>query len=155
VITNAGAYTIIAEVDSDFTIVDGKTGLMVINENPQDLTDFSGAYYLLDGTEYLGNLMTAIDEELGVPSEFRLSANYPNPFNPTTVIEFDVPSAARIRLEVFNLLGQRVALLVDGVLEPGTHRISWQAAGEVPSGNYLYRIAAPEWTASRLMTLLK
>ena len=76
----------------------------------------------------------------GAADAFSLSQNHPNPFNPSTEISYALPSESRVRLEVFNTLGQRVSLLVDGVKEPGLHTVRWD--GATASGVYFYRIEA-------------
>jgi hypothetical protein len=75
-----------------------------------------------------------------LPASYVLGQNYPNPFNPATVIGYELPSASRVRLEVFNILGERVASLVNGVEAPGAHQVEWKP--QVASGVYLYRIEA-------------
>jgi aminopeptidase N len=75
------------------------------------------------------------------PTEFRLSQNYPNPFNTATRIEFSVPHRARLRLDVYNILGQRVATLADGVRTLGSYSVEWDGSG-VPSGIYICRLEA-------------
>ena len=61
------------------------------------------------------------------PESYYLSANYPNPFNPETKIGFHLPRTARVELSVYNLLGQRLDTLVEGVLSPGAHSVSWDS----------------------------
>jgi hypothetical protein len=94
-----------------------------------------------------------------VPGKFQLAQNQPNPFNPSTDIEFALPASAQVRLEVFNTLGRKVRTLLDGTLAPGLHKVAWDARSDqgdrVPSGTYLYRLTAGEETQSRTMTLLK
>jgi Cu/Zn superoxide dismutase len=87
-------------------------------------------------------LVTSVRDQISefMPSSFRLGQNYPNPFNPSTVIEFDLPSDARVAMRIFNLVGQEVALLVDEVRSPGTHRIVFDAQS-LPTGIYFYRIS--------------
>ena len=100
-------------------------------------------------------LATAIEEdEVGVPEAFRLHSNYPNPFNPETTIRFDVKERARVRLQVFNVLGQVVATLVDEERATGTYRAVFEARG-LPSGSYFYRLEAGAFSETRLMVLLK
>ena len=93
-----------------------------------------------------------------LPIGFVLGQNYPNPFNPSTVIPYEIPASAHVRLEVFNLLGQRLATLVDGVRSAGTHTAQWDgtdAAGRaVGAGVYIYRISSGGQTVSRRMVLV-
>jgi hypothetical protein len=93
------------------------------------------------------------------PSEFTLSQNFPNPFNPTTVIQYALPKTTQVRIEVYNVLGQRVRTLVDETQEPGYKIINWDgkddAGNEVSSGVYFCRIQAGDFVKSRKMTLLK
>ena len=84
----------------------------------------------------------------GLPSEFVLHQNYPNPFNPETEIEFDVPETRRVKLTIYNLLGQKVRVLFDGEASPGRHRVVWDATDDfgrpVPGGAYFCRMEVVE-----------
>jgi hypothetical protein len=103
---------------------------------------------LAKGTRYLLTAGT-------VPAEFGLAQNYPNPFNPSTRISFDLPVASKVRLEVYNLLGQLVAAPVAGeTMDAGRHTAAFDA-GNLPSGVYLYRIQAGAFTAMKKMVLVK
>ena len=109
----------------------------------------------------LGENVTAVKEGPGTatPNRYRLGAAYPNPFNPQTSIEFAVPVAGRVRIEVFNAVGQRQAALVDEDLGAGVYEVSWKATNAndqpVSSGPYFYRMRAGDFTDTRTMTLLK
>jgi hypothetical protein len=92
------------------------------------------------------------DQQL--PLEFALHQNYPNPFNPSTEIGFALPHACDVRLEVFNVLGQRVVTLVDGYLPAGEHSVTWDASRHA-SGVYLYRLSAGDVVETKSMILLK
>ncbi len=74
-----------------------------------------------------------------VPEAFTLAQNYPNPFNPSTQIAFGLPNTARVTLEVYNLLGQKVATLLDEMREPGSYTVSFDGKG-MSSGVYFYRL---------------
>ncbi|AXJ01962.1 Por secretion system C-terminal sorting domain-containing protein [Cyclonatronum proteinivorum] len=89
-----------------------------------------------------------------IASGFRLHQNYPNPFNPATVISYELPEAAEVRLEVFNLMGQRVAVLDAGFRTAGAHQLRFDA-GTLASGIYLYRLQAGSLSATRRMTLVR
>ena len=89
-----------------------------------------------------------------LPRTFALHQNYPNPFNPTTMILYDVPVASRVRLAVYNVLGQRVARLLDRSQTPGRHRVVWDAAG-FPSGLYFVRFQTEALAGSHRFEAVK
>ena len=88
------------------------------------------------------------------PQGFRLEQNFPNPFNPSTAIEFTLAHRSPVLLEVYNLLGQHVTTVMEGSLEAGTHRIPFDGA-RCASGVYLYRLVTPEGVQTRKMILVK
>ncbi len=89
-----------------------------------------------------------------IPETASLDQNYPNPFNPSTSIRFGLPAESNVTLEVYNLLGQRVATLVNGEMKAGYHTIAFDASS-LSSGVYLYRIQAGSFVQTKRMTLLK
>ena len=89
-----------------------------------------------------------------LPERFALAQNYPNPFNPTTQIEFSVPVAGPVKLEVFNVLGQSVATLFNGMASAGIHHVDFDASS-YPSGIYFYRFVHDGGSETRKMVLLK
>lgn len=91
---------------------------------------------------------------MAVPTEFALGGNYPNPFNASTVIAYQLPTSSHVTLEVFNLLGRRVTTLVDEKQEAGYRSIVWNAS-EISSGLYFYKLTAGEFTETRRMMLVK
>jgi len=90
----------------------------------------------------------------GLPTEFALSQNYPNPFNPTTLIKYDLPVDCQVRLDIYNVVGQRVATLVDGQQKTGYKVVSWNASTNV-SGIYFCRFSAGSFRSVKKMVLLK
>jgi hypothetical protein len=93
------------------------------------------------------------------PSEYRLDAAYPNPFNPTATILFQLPEAAHVTLEAYNVIGQRVATVVDEKRDAGVYRLTWDA-GRLASGTYVIRMVADDGAGTRVvrtrtLTLLK
>lgn len=88
------------------------------------------------------------------PDTYTLDANYPNPFNPTTTIQYALPAEGQVRLAVYDMLGREVARLVDSNQKAGTHRVSFDAQ-DLSSGVYIYRIEANGFTQTRQMTLVK
>ena len=87
-------------------------------------------------------------------AEYSLSQNYPNPFNPSTSISFSLEEAGMVNISVFDVTGRLVATLVNGVREAGSHSVEFDAAG-MPSGIYMYRMEAGEFSAVQKMVLMK
>jgi len=95
------------------------------------------------------------DSETGLlPNEFVLYQNMPNPFNPITEIKFYLPRASNVRLEIYNIIGQKIATLVDDRYSAGNHTAIWDASGS-GSGIYFYRLEADGFRDSKKMVLLK
>ena len=89
-----------------------------------------------------------------LPRRARLDQNYPNPFNPVTVISYVLDKSGYVRLEVFDLLGRRVAVLADNQMPAGRHRATFNGSG-LSSGVYLYRLSAGGYVETRKMVLVK
>ncbi len=89
-----------------------------------------------------------------VEKSFQLYQNYPNPFNPVTTIQFNLPEARQINISVYNMLGQKIATLFDGVHQAGKGEVNWDAASQ-SSGIYFYRISSEDFTTTRRMVLMK
>ncbi|GEM_PF-5136872 len=89
-----------------------------------------------------GSVLTSIYTTTILPKEYALSQNYPNPFNPSTTIRYALPTRSYVKLEILNLLGQRIAELVNGEFEAGYHQVEWQPSSGVATGIYFYRIEA-------------
>ncbi len=94
------------------------------------------------------------NEEILIPDDYVLYQNYPNPFNPITEIKFDLPTASDVRLEVYNIMGQKITTLVEGQLEAGIHSYEWNA-GSAATGIYFYQIKISDFTETKKMILLK
>jgi N-acetylneuraminic acid mutarotase len=88
------------------------------------------------------------------PQGFNLYQNYPNPFNPSTKIRFDVPHRERVKVLIYNTLGQQVMRLIESEVESGVHEITFDAS-HLPSGVYIYRLQAGEFVESKKLILLK
>lgn len=99
------------------------------------------------------------NDKTSVPSEFRLQQNYPNPFNPTTKISFDVPMVSDVKLEVFDVQGQKVATLVNQSVGAGRHSVEFAAVdaqgASLPSGMYFARMTSGSFVRSVKMLLLR
>ncbi len=108
------------------------------------------------GVQYNDSISTAIKNENNnsVPDKFELAQNYPNPFNPTTQIKFGIPQAGFVKLEIFNLLGQKISTLINEEMNAGYHFINFDGKN-LPSGIYFYTLSFNNFKTSRKMLLLK
>lgn len=97
---------------------------------------------------------TDVLDMLAVPTEFALKQNYPNPFNPSTTISYQLPESANVSLIIYDVTGREVANLVSAFKPAGQHTAQFNAAN-LPSGMYIYRIIAGNFTASNKMMLVK
>jgi sugar lactone lactonase YvrE len=106
--------------------------------------------------KYVHEDVLSINEEGegGLPISYELNQNYPNPFNPITNIEFTVPKAGKVKLTVFNVLGQKVATLVDQNVPRGTFKVQFDAS-KYASGMYFYRLQAADVRIEKKMMLIK
>ncbi|MBU0472598.1 MAG: T9SS type A sorting domain-containing protein [Bacteroidetes bacterium] len=95
-----------------------------------------------------------VKDEIVIPSNFDLSQNYPNPFNPSTKISFSLPSASKVKLQVFNTLGEVISTLVNETRNAGIHTVDWNASN-LASGVYLYRIQAESVSDSKKFNVVK
>jgi len=91
---------------------------------------------------------------MNLPRSPFLEQNYPNPFNPTTTIQFALPNAEYATITIFDVLGQKVAVVADGYFSPGEHSIQWNAAA-FPSGIYFYKLQTKQYSDTRKLILLK
>ncbi|TVQ07857.1 MAG: T9SS C-terminal target domain-containing protein [Balneolaceae bacterium] len=104
--------------------------------------------------EIVPDTTTKTDEEPRRPVTFRLDQNYPNPFNPGTIIPFEIPLAGNIKLEVYDMLGRKVATLVDDFRVSGRYEVPFDATG-LASGVYIYRLITRDNVQSRKFTIIK
>ena len=96
----------------------------------------------------------SISDDAPIASRYELGQNYPNPFNPITHIRFNIPETGNTKLTVFNIMGEEVANLIDGVVSAGAHTVSWNAAN-MPTGVYFYRMESGNFTQTRKLLLVK
>jgi len=102
----------------------------------------------------LGAESSAEPNSLSLPSHYSLHHNYPNPFNPSTRITYDLPTPSRVTLEIFDLLGRHLTTMVNGTQSAGTHSILFDGSF-LPSGLYFYRLQAGDFIQTQKMVLLK
>ena len=127
-------------------IVEGDT---IINFNA---TQYIGS--APDMGAYENNSLAVNQDESAIPDAFSLSQNYPNPFNTKTEIKYGLAKRERVIIRLYNVLGQKVAVLVDEVREAGIHKTYFDAAG-LSTGIYIYRIKAGEYSAQKKMLILQ
>ena len=121
---------------------------------------FVGKVYFDDLTiQKISSAVTAVDLNHVVPANFMLYQNYPNPFNPSTVISYYLPSAAKVRVMIYDILGREVNTLINENQPSGNHQVVWNGdnafGGKVASGIYIYRVIAGNNIATKKMVLLK
>lgn len=110
-------------------------------------------------TVFMDVIASAADDELLLPTEFRLYPAYPNPFNPSTTIGYDIAHQAYVNLTIYNALGQRVSTLVSGTMDQGHYEAIWngltEAGVSAASGIYLVRLDTPDYSRIQKIALIK
>jgi hypothetical protein len=156
VVLDATATDGSAREDFKFDVAQGASYLAVLDDDAagNDPQGFRLAVYRADGTTVEAVISTASEDEAAVPASFTLEANYPNPFNPQTVIRYALPQHTPVRLAVYDVLGREVALLVEAAQGAGRYEAVFRAA-DLPSGVYVYRLEAGPFTKARTMLLVK
>jgi hypothetical protein len=144
VFSNGGGTTANANFVSHSTLGQTAAGLSA-----------SSNHLLHSGFWYSSGLLTSVDnEELGLPTVFELFQNYPNPFNPSTTIKYAVPEPANVRIEIFNMLGQSVEVLLNEEKAAGYYTLSYNAS-RLASGVYIYRMISNSYVETKKFMLLK
>jgi hypothetical protein len=167
-VTNTGAYTALVldtvkSTSAEFTVTPASANIAVggtqkftVTFTPASIGSKSASIVFIqnaaaqkDTVAVSGAGKTSVgvtDAELNLPKVYQLHNNYPNPFNPSTVISYDLPCQSKVVLRVYSLLGQEVATLVDGVQEAGYYHMTWgtqrNGGKSLASGVYLFRISA-------------
>lgn len=163
---NAG-FNVLRSFKEDGTFE--KVNEKLIPSNQDGLYEFLDAqvaagrrhFYKLENVNIDGStsIHGPIEAEAPLPKDFRLAENFPNPFNPTTTVRFDLPKSTHVKLEVYNVLGQKVKTMINEQMEPGYHEILWNSLNDqgmrVSSGVYYYRITAGDFHDVKKMALVK
>jgi hypothetical protein len=145
-------------IDNARTYIDDEQSVWITDS--LGMTDYGEAFggatlqgALIDGRGY-GSISGVKASPTNEPASFRLSPNYPNPFNPSTTITYAVPFQTPVTLKLFNLLGQEVATLVDAIEGPGSKSIRFDAR-DLPGGVYFYRLQAGSYSATKKLMIVK
>jgi uncharacterized delta-60 repeat protein len=156
-VVSNGMALIVNVVCPDLVDNDPKVGIFSINDIP--ILDSSGDDIILSLDTFTPKGKGPKVLATVLPDQFNLSQNYPNPFNPTCEIEYALPTDCRVTLSIYNMLGQKVRVLVDEYQEAGYKSVKWDGKDdqgqEVTSGVYFYRLDAGNFTQSRKMILMK
>ena len=137
--------------NGDSLFIPGESGSAYVSARPGEFHLFTS-----ERVDFPPPGLITVDSKTppSLPQTLTLHQNYPNPFNPSTNITYSLPAAGRVTLEVFDLLGRRVAVLIDTTQPAGTHEIVFDARN-LPSGTYVARLTAAATTQTRLLILTK
>ena len=117
-----------------------------------------GMHTIVDGTEIVINNQNSsllkISKQKSLPTSYDLEQNYPNPFNPSTIIKFSLPKQTQLKLNLYNILGELVSTISDGLFEAGYHQVTFNAEN-LTSGVYIYRLESNEIVQTKKMMYLK
>lgn len=127
--------------------VDPKPSLQGITVSGGRLNIYNSGILMQNPTGTLGN-------QNEIPKLFRLYMNYPNPFNPSTIIKYDIPKAGFVSLKIFNMLGEEVTVLENGIVQAGVYEKVFDASN-LPSGIYFYKLSSGDFSETRKMALIK
>ena len=131
-------------------------GLLVpaVYEDWEDVWKEGPGMYWIGMDSMKGIITSQVNVASTTPSEFSVTQNVPNPFNPTTTIGFALPAASQVTIEVFNVAGQKVNTIANEFMSPGSHTVTWDASG-FSAGVYFYTVKSGDFSKTMKMTLLK
>jgi hypothetical protein len=162
--TTADGALLLADVLQADAVLSGAQDLMVLHFrvlDPTQLAQIDIAQAILsDGGNHLNTLVGAhLSDVRALPENYSLTQNFPNPFNPETIVPFAVPVSGEVSVVIYNVLGQEVMTMASGIRDAGFYRLTWNGQDHlgrsVASGIYFVRLVAGEFTGVRKMLLLK
>jgi hypothetical protein len=179
--TDGGGWNEVAGADYRFALTDTASGwtqyqaIMTVPDDPsiRAVSVRARSWHLWTGISYwddfemnpVSTTIVSVGDDgpglqsAGIPTEYRLLHNFPNPFNPSTTIAYELPKASVVRIQIYNLLGQMVRTLVDQVQSAGKWTVVWKgeddAGATVASGIYFYRLVTPDVMMTQKMLLMK
>lgn len=156
----SGEYRVgLIDLTGKTTLPAGTHDLLTISYEGDGELVLTSAIVVDSDAQKMATTISATKVQSVLPTEFALAQNRPNPFNPSTEISFSLPKPAEVTLVIYNLLGENVVTLAEGLRAAGTHAVMWDGrdknGGAVASGVYFYRLDAGEFSATRKMLLLK
>jgi hypothetical protein len=160
-VSGSNAYA--AEADSGVQVINIADPTNPVFAGGYDTQGLASDIYVSDGYIYVADITslmilrftpTGIEENDNLPNEFSLSHNYPNPFNPSTTIQYSLPEQSLVTIDIFDILGRRVETLAEGIKPAGNHQAVWDASNK-SSGIYFYRIKAGDKAETKKMMLIK
>jgi photosystem II stability/assembly factor-like uncharacterized protein len=130
----------------------GLTDLLFLNENTGWATGQEGIFKTINGG--VSGIKNICGYSPSIPKEIELYQNFPNPFNPSTIIEYRLTSRQQIKLQIFNILGQEISSLVNELQNEGSYKINWNP-GKISSGVYFYRLTTPSQGIVKKMLFIR
>jgi len=152
-VNKTGWTQFIAPLDYISSATPDSAYIWILGLQGQDDSNHVGTTFLVDDLAFAGSA-TDVETQLSPPTSYALNQNYPNPFNPSTSIRYELPTAGFVNLSVYNLLGEKVAVLVNGEQPAGSHETRFDAA-TLPSGVYLYRLSTGTFIDTKRMLLVR
>jgi len=164
-LTDGEEYFSIENNNLNFEIQRGQTFQVTVTFSPEEADTVTGTIGITHNAQNyespfeialtgIGDDVTVVEEQTGLPDEFALKQNYPNPFNPLTRIRYDLPEPEHVELNVYNYLGQKVETLVNEEQPAGRYEVTFDAR-HVASGLYIYRLQAGDHVITRTMIFIK
>lgn len=148
-----------ASLSGGFAMTSAQAGRMLTMSGGQSFVDrLSGPSQILEGGflvhPLIRNILVSVPERDELPAEISLEQNFPNPFNPSTTIKYQMSEKRHVTLKIYDVLGRDIATLVDGVEEPGYRSVRWDA-GSLASGVYFYRLDSGTFTSVKKLLLMR
>jgi hypothetical protein len=160
-------FTVYRSTQSDFDLESGELIKNVTSPRYGDETIAVGEtyFYKIVATDFSGNVsvpsievtsgvVTSVEATGAIPEVFALHPNYPNPFNPSTIVTYDVPVTSEVAVVLYDVVGRAINVLVKGTVAAGSHTVTVEA-GHLPSGLYFVRMVTPDGIYERTITLLR
>jgi hypothetical protein len=137
---------------ADYLTTGNETKLLVISPETEDLFSYNGEFEITE--VIVANSQNEVSVDMPIAASFNLSDAYPNPFNPVTTMTLTMPVSGEMQIDVYNLLGQSVAILTSGYKDAGTYNLTWDAT-DAASGMYFVKAQADWFTKTQKLMVVK